>query len=44
MHEGNRTEINTLGEFGLIKHLTEDINLENKESVYGIGDDAAVLF
>lgn len=43
MHEGNRTEINTLGEFGLIKHLTEDINLENKESVYGIGDDAAVL-
>ena len=43
MHEGNRTEIATLGEFGLIKHLTEDIKLENKESVYGIGDDAAVL-
>ena len=43
MHEGNRTEIATLGEFGLIKHLTEDIKLKNKESVYGIGDDAAVL-
>mgnify|MGYP000830979664 CR=1 FL=1 len=43
MHEGNRTEIATLGEFGLIKHLTEDIKLQNEESVYGIGDDAAVL-
>ena len=37
MHEGNRTEIATLGEFGLIKRLTEDIKLENKESVYGVG-------
>ena len=43
MHEGNRTEISTLGEFGLIKHLTTDIKLQNEESKYGIGDDAAVL-
>ena len=43
MHEGNRTEIATLGEFGLIKHLTEDIKLVNAETKYGIGDDAAVL-
>lgn len=43
MHEGNRTEISTLGEFGLIKHLTEDIKIQNPETVYGIGDDAAVL-
>ena len=43
MHEGNRTEISTLGEFGLIKHLTTDIKLQNEESRYGIGDDAAVL-
>ena len=43
MHEGNRTEIATLGEFGLIKHLTEDIKPENAETKYGIGDDAAVL-
>ena len=43
MHEGNRTEISTLGEFGLIKHLTEDIKLQNAESKYGVGDDAAVL-
>lgn len=38
-----RTEIATLGEFGLIKHLTEGIELTNKSSLYGIGDDAAVL-
>ena len=43
MHEGNRTEIATLGEFGLIKHLTEDIKPVNAETKYGIGDDAAVL-
>lgn len=38
-----RTEIATLGEFGLIRHLTESIELRNKSSRYGIGDDAAVL-
>ena len=43
MYEGNRTEIATLGEFGLIKHLTEDIKPVNAETKYGIGDDAAVL-
>ena len=43
MHEGNRTEISTLGEFGLIKHLTQDIKLQNPETKYGVGDDAAVL-
>lgn len=43
MHEGIRTEIATLGEFGLIKHLTEGIQLQNLETKYGVGDDAAVL-
>ena len=43
MQTNNRTEISTLGEFGLIKHLTQDIELTNSESTYGIGDDAAVL-
>ena len=43
MQEINRTEISTLGEFGLIKHLTENIKLQNPETKYGIGDDAAVL-
>ncbi|MBR8720982.1 Thiamine-monophosphate kinase [Bacteroides pyogenes] len=38
-----RTEISTLGEFGLIAHLTKGIKLENESSKYGIGDDAAVL-
>lgn len=43
MQENNRTEIATLGEFGLIKHLTEDIKLQNPETIYGVGDDAAVI-
>ena len=43
MQEANRTEISTLGEFGLIKHLTKGIELKNPETVYGVGDDAAVL-
>lgn len=38
-----RTEIATLGEFGLIDHLTKNIVLTNKSSVKGAGDDAAVL-
>ncbi|MCB9361305.1 MAG: thiamine-phosphate kinase [Flavobacteriales bacterium] len=36
-------EISSLGEFGLIKHLTENIKLQNKSSKKGVGDDAAVL-
>ncbi len=43
MEERNRTEIATLGEFGLIKHLTQDIEPKNPETKYGVGDDAAVL-
>lgn len=38
-----RTEIATLGEFGLIEHLTNDIQLTQKTSVKGVGDDAAVI-
>jgi thiamine-monophosphate kinase len=37
------TEISSLGEFGLIRHLTEHIQLKNASSLKGIGDDAAVL-
>ena len=43
MQTNNRTEIATLGEFGLIKHLTKDIEIQNSETQYGVGDDAAVL-
>jgi thiamine-monophosphate kinase len=38
-----RTELSSLGEFGLIKHLTQFIELKNESTVKGIGDDAAVL-
>lgn len=38
-----RTEISSLGEFGLIRHLTERIQLKNPGSLKGIGDDAAVI-
>ena len=38
-----RTELSELGEFGLIKHLTQFIKLNNVSSVKGIGDDAAVI-
>lgn len=38
-----RTEIATLGEFGLIRHLTEKIELKNESTVKGVGDDAAIL-
>lgn len=38
-----RTEIDQLGEFGLIKHLTKNTSLKNKSSLTGIGDDAAVI-
>ena len=39
----SRTEIATLGEFGLIRHLTEKIQLKNNSTQKGVGDDAAVL-
>ncbi|MBS3913078.1 MAG: thiamine-phosphate kinase [Bacteroidetes bacterium] len=38
-----RTELHDLGEFGLIEHITSYFKNQNKESVFGIGDDAAVL-
>ncbi len=43
METNKRTPISTLGEFGLIHHLTEGIQLENTSSKYGVGDDCAVL-
>lgn len=36
-------EIAELGEFGLIRHLTENIELRNPESLKGAGDDCAVM-
>lgn len=37
------TPISKLGEFGLIKHLTENFSLKNSSSEISIGDDAAVI-
>lgn len=37
------TDIATIGEFGLIKRLTEDIKLVNPSTLKGVGDDTAVL-
>jgi thiamine-monophosphate kinase len=39
----SRKPISELGEFGLIRHLTENIELKNKSSIKGVGDDAAVI-
>ncbi|WP_109695134.1 thiamine-phosphate kinase [Chitinophaga deserti] len=38
-----RTEINNLGEFGLIDHLTRNIEIHNAGTILGVGDDAAVI-
>jgi thiamine-monophosphate kinase len=38
-----RTEISSLGEFGLIDHLTKNIELQNVSSLLGVGDDAAIV-
>jgi thiamine-monophosphate kinase len=39
----NRTEISTLGEFGLIDHLTKNFEIQNASTVLSVGDDAAVI-
>lgn len=43
MNSETRTEINSLGEFGLIEHLTKNIEFQNASSILGVGDDAAVI-
>lgn len=35
--------IKSLGEFGLIKHITEKFSIQNKQIIKGIDDDAAVI-
>ncbi|MBR3877094.1 MAG: thiamine-phosphate kinase [Bacteroidaceae bacterium] len=43
MNTSRRTEISSLGEFGLIERLTKELSTTNKETVKGTGDDAAIL-
>ncbi len=38
-----RTDVNTLGEFGLIEHLTRDFPLRQPSTIKGVGDDAAII-
>ena len=38
-----RTEISSLGEFGLIDHLTKNIEIQNASTILGVGDDGAVI-
>jgi thiamine-monophosphate kinase len=39
----NRTEIATLGEFGLIEHLTKNFEIQNASTIVSVADDAAVI-
>ena len=39
----SRTSLSDLGEFGLINHLTQNFKIQQKSTVKGIGDDAAIL-
>ena len=38
-----RTDVNELGEFGLIEHLTKDFPINHASTVKAVGDDAAVI-
>jgi thiamine-monophosphate kinase len=39
----NRTEISSLGEFGLIDHLTKNFEIQHASTIVSVGDDAAVI-
>lgn len=41
--EERRTELASLGEFGLIDRLSADVEIKNQTTIKGIGDDAAVI-
>lgn len=43
LENNTRTELSSLGEFGLIEHLTQHIQLNNSTTLKGVGDDAAVI-
>jgi thiamine-monophosphate kinase len=39
----SRTSLTEIGEFGLIKHLTQNFKIQHNSTIKGVGDDAAVL-
>src|SRR3954468_20028445 len=38
-----RTEISSIGEFGLIDHLTRNFEIQHASTIVSVGDDAAVI-
>ena len=42
-NDEHRDKISDIGEFGLIKHLTSEIDIKHPSTIKSIGDDAAVL-
>ncbi|MCU0442411.1 MAG: thiamine-phosphate kinase [Bacteroidia bacterium] len=43
LENNTRTSLESLGEFGLITHLTKNIQLHHSNTLKGVGDDAAVV-
>jgi thiamine-monophosphate kinase len=43
MSDTSRTEIGQIGEFALIDRLTNSFSINNPSSLYGVGDDGAVI-
>jgi thiamine-monophosphate kinase len=43
LHNMSRTEISSLGEFGLINHLTKNNETKQSSTILSVGDDAAVI-
>ncbi len=41
--EKKYTPVSEMGEFGLIDHLTADLEHQNSSTILGVGDDAAVI-
>src|SRR3954468_21881232 len=39
----SRTEISSVGEFGLIDHLTKNFEIQHASTIVSVGDDAAVI-
>src|SRR5690554_3684546 len=43
MSEEKRTSLESIGEFGLIEELTKNFKNKRQSTIYGVGDDAAVI-
>jgi thiamine-monophosphate kinase len=41
--DNKRTPIRNFGKFGLISHITEKADLQNKSTISGAGDDSSII-